>query len=386
MYKITMAKLLIIVRLFAESLFFPFLGIFLASKEYTTAQIGVIMGLIPICAIVCAPIYSKVFNNPKRVKRALTIMSVIEASLIILLMLFNSNYYIVIILIILIGISSSSNYGMLDSLLTLVCVENNKGFAGVRALGSASYLIGSLGSGFIINYINHEVIFAIAAICFISVSIIYMFVKAPEVNTGEKTKVSIKTILKNKAFIGYVIFYVLLIGSMQVGDDFYSIYLTSLGMKPYVYSLVMFGFISIEIIVLLILNKYRKINISLYFVSAVVLVIRAFIQAIPNINPYLLIASQLSRGVIWGIAIFLSTQYIVKLLGFNNSTTGIVLTTFCISVFSAIFKLCGGYIIDSIGYPKFYLILAIIALVALIYFTFYYILMKRRPIEELKPE
>ena len=84
MNKITMAKLLIIVRLFAESLFFPFLGIFLASKGYTTSQIGIIMGIMPICAIVCAPIYSKVFNNPKRVKRALTIMSVIEASLIIL--------------------------------------------------------------------------------------------------------------------------------------------------------------------------------------------------------------------------------------------------------------------------------------------------------------
>ena len=91
MNKITMAKVLIIVRLFAESLFFPFLGIFLASKGYTTSQIGIIMGIMPICAIVCAPIYSKVFNNPKKVKRALTIMSIIEASLIILLMLFNTN-------------------------------------------------------------------------------------------------------------------------------------------------------------------------------------------------------------------------------------------------------------------------------------------------------
>lgn len=386
MNKITMAKVLIIVRLFAESLFFPFLGIFLASKGYTTSQIGVIIGIIPICAIICAPIYSKVFNNPKRVKRALSVMSVIEAILIILLMLFNSNYYVVIMLIILIGISSSSNYGMLDSLLTLVCVENNKGFAFLRALGSASYLIGSLGSGFIINYINHEVIFAIAAICFILVSVIYIFVKAPEAVESEKVKVSIKEILKNKAFVGYIIFYVLLIGSMQVGDDFYSIYLTSLGMKPYIYSLVMFGFISIEIIVLLILNKYRKINISLYFISAVVLVIRAFIQSIPNINPYILIASQLSRGIIWGIAIFLSTQYIVKILGFNNSTTGIVLVTFCVSVFNAIFKLCGGYIIDTIGYPKFYLILAFIAIIALIYFSIYYMLVNKKQIKEMKPE
>ena len=374
----TKSKILLFLRLFGESLCLPYISLFLSGKGLTEAQLGIIIGLIPLTSLACTPLYAKFFNTPKRAKNALSVMGAIEAALVVALLFCNGNFAAAIVIIILISVTSSSNYGLLDSLLGLICSESGNKFGTVRIFGSIAYLTGSafcFGAGLLIKKIGgfllYELTFPFAAAMYVTVSVIFILVKAPEAPEKSGERVTIKSILGNGRFMGYVLFYVLMIGSMQVCDDFYSLYLVSKGNPDYYYSVVMLGFVAVEIATILIMNKLAKPELKYLFAACSVLIVRRIVQSLPFLPTWALIASQLPRGITWGIALFVSTPHIIKILGFEKSTTGIVLCWFFLAAFTSVFKLCGGYIIAAIGYPYFYTIFAVLAAADLVYFIFY---------------
>ena len=371
MSSVNKAKLLLFIRLLGESLCLPYISLFLLGKGFTQSEIGIVIGLIPLTALVCAPIYSKIFNTPKKAKAALTVMSSVEAALVVALLFFNKELWVVITLIVLLSIVSSSNYGLIDSLLGLICSESGKEFGTVRIFGSIAYLAGSLSAGFITKAVNYELTFAISAGLYVAVSVLLLFLKVPVHEAPQDKKPSVISVLTDKRFMGYVLFYVLFIGSMQVCDDFYSLYLVSKGNPDYYYSFVMLGFVGVEIVTMLLMNKFAKPEIKYLFIACGVLLVRMVIQSVPALPTWALIASQVTRGITWGMTLFVSTPYIIKLLGFERSTTGIVLCWFFLSAFTSVFKLCGGYIISAIGYPYFYMIFAAITLADLVYLALY---------------
>lgn len=371
MSSVNKAKLLLFIRLLGESLCLPYISLFLLGKGFTQSEIGIVIGLIPITALVCAPVYSKIFNTPKKAKNALTVFSSAEAALVVALLFFNKDLWTVITIIVLISIVSSSNYGLIDSLLGLICSESGKEFGTVRIFGSIAYLAGSLSAGFITKAVSYGLAFSLSAGLYVAVSVILLFVKVPVHEAPQDKNVSVRSVLSDRRFMGYVLFYVLFIGSMQVCDDFYSLYLVSKGSPDYYYSFVMLGFVGVEIITMLFMNRFAKPEIKYLFVAGGVLLARTVIQSVPVLPAWALIASQVSRGIIWGITLFVSTPYIIKLLGFERSTTGIVLCWFFLSAFTGVFKLCGGYIISAIGYPSFYTIFAVITFADLVYLALY---------------
>ncbi len=374
------AKLLLFLRLFGESLCLPYISLFLRGKGFTEGQLGIIIGLIPLTALLCTPLYAKFFNTPKKAKAALSVMGAVEAALVVALLVFGGNFVAAVALIIAISIMSSSNYGLLDSLLGLICSESGKQFGSVRVFGGIAYMTGSLccfGAGNIIRALGdaaqtlYRIAFPVAAGMYVIVSAIFLFVRAPEPPEKSTEKVTITGILGNGNFMGYVLFYVLMIGSMQVCDDFYSLYLVSKGNPDYLYSFVMLGFVLIEITTMLVMNKFAKPELKYLVIACGVLAVRLVIQSLPFLPTWALIASQLSRGITWGITLYVSTPHIIRILGFEKSTTGIVLCWFFLEAFTAVFKLCGGYIISAIGYPYFYMIFAALTVADLIYLIFY---------------
>ena len=369
-------RILVFIRFCGEALFFPFLSLFLASAGFTTGDIGLFIALIPITSCICAPIYSFLCKTPKQAKIALTVMTFIEPIFIVLLLL-SENFALSCLSIVCIGIFSSSNYGLLESFMALSCRAAEKPFSAVRLFGSISYTLAVLISGSIVKYFGYFVLFMIAVILFAITGILYCFIQAPK--TQEKqVQVSLKEILSNKWFIGYLIFYILTIGSMQVGDDFFSLYLQAKGSPDYLYAYVTVGFVCVEIIIMACFRfLYKKMDIAVFFLAAMALVIRFSVQMLPTADRTWLIAFQMLRGVVWGLILSLNSLFVVKILGFDSSTRGIVLVTFGLSIFTSIFKFCGGYIIEQIGYPRFYAILWGISLFGLIYFTIYYFLYRK---------
>ncbi|MDE5565541.1 MAG: MFS transporter [Anaeroplasmataceae bacterium] len=378
MSSLTRIKILTTLRYFAESLFFPYISLYFTSIGYTTSQIGILIALIPITAIVFNPIYTRFCKTPARTKNALMVMSIIEGLLIICL-LFSKPFWLSIVLLVLLSISSSSNYGLIDSLITLTCDEHDKPFSNVRIYGSASYMVGGFLAGYIAKWTSYPVLFSIALALFIVVGLIYFFIPVPKEVKTNSLNIRFKEILHNKKYLFYVGFYILLIGTMQVGDDFFSIYLKNRGCEDYIYSYVMLGFILVEVVIMFLLNHFwKRSSLPLYFLASGIFVVRMILQSIPTIPVGVLIASQLTRGITWGIALFVSSVYIKQILGFKTATKGIMFVMLCVSIYTAIFKFFGGSLIEWMGYSAFYSILAGLSLVSLVYFSFYYLYCKKR--------
>lgn len=370
-------KIITAIRYFAESLFFPFISLYFQSIGYSTSQIGILISLIPITAIIMNPIYSHFCKSPKITKNTLMVMGVLEAIFIIGL-IFTSEFWLSILLIILISIFSSSNFGLIDSFITLTCDQYEKPFSVVRIFGSASYMVGGFMAGYIAEWTSYPILFGIALVLFIVVSVLYYFIPVPKEVRTKSELIPFKKLFKNKLYIGYVIFYMLMIGTMTVGDDFYSIYLTSKGCADFVYSYVMTGFILVEVITMFLLNRFWNQSIlPLYFIGAFVFVVRMILESLPMASIGVLIGAQLSRGITWGIALYVNSVYIKKLLGFQSATKGIMFITLCNSIYTAVFKFFGGTIIEKIGYAAFYGILASIGVLAFVYFIFYFLFVKR---------
>ncbi len=377
MNSLTKMKILTAIRYFGESLFFPFISLYFQSIGYNTSQIGILIALIPISAIMMNPIYSHFCKSPTITKNTLMVMGLLEAIAIIGL-IFTSKFWVSILLIILISIFSSTNFGLIDSFITLTCDQYEKPFSAVRIFGSASYMVGGFMAGYIAEWTSYPILFGIALGLFIVVSILYYFIPVPKEVRTRSELIPLKKLFRNKLFIGYVVFYMLLNGTMTVGDDFFSIYLTSKGCADYVYSYVLTGFILVEVIIMLLLNRFWNRSIlPLYFIGTFVFVIRMILESLPMASIGVLIGAQLSRGITWGIILYVNSVYVKKLLGFKSATKGIMFITLCNSIYTAIFKFFGGMIIENIGYASFYGILAGISGIAFVYFIFYYLYIKR---------
>ncbi|MDE6656373.1 MAG: MFS transporter [Anaeroplasmataceae bacterium] len=384
MKNLTLCKILAFIRFFAEALFFPYISLYMSSKGLDVSQIGILIAAIPITSILCAPIYTKLCPNPKKTKLILMILSTIEAGCIILLTFLNS-FVSLLIGIILISIMSSSNYGMIDSLLTLVAEEEHKRYSSIRIYGSTSYMFGVFLSGIITKYTSYSISFYIACGLFVVVSVLYFLIKTPE-HKEEKEKPKLKEIVTNKFFIGYIFFYVLFIGSMQVGDDFFSLYMESKGGGEY-YNLVSFCFIGVEIITMLLLNRFgNKLGLRLFFVAGVLLIIRNIAHGIGGSSLWFIVGFQMLRGIIWAIALYLSSNFVSEVLGHTLASQGIILVMLGMQIFSATFKFSGGYIIKAIGYSNFYLILLGFSCLAFVYFCLYYFAYKRSKIKQISAQ
>lgn len=366
-------KILTFIRYFAESLFFPFISLYLQSVGFKTSQIGMMIGLIPLAGLIVNPIYSHFCKSYKITKNTLLVMSLIEAGLVILLTLNNSFGYCLTLLI-LIAVISSSNFGLIDSLLTKVAIDNSRTFSSIRIFGSTAYMIGSFVALYIARWITYNGLFYIAAGLFAITSFLYFICSSPKEEETKKESGSFKEVISNRLFILYLVFYVLLIGSMQIGDDFFALYITSKGAPDVYYSNTMLGFIFVEIVTMAILSKFSdKIpKMKLFFIGGGVLVLRLVLQAMPFMNVYALIASQLLRGITWAIALFVSSSFVLKILGDKNATRGIMLIMMIQQIYTSLFKFAGGYIIEMIGYANFYLIILIIVVIAYVYYFWFY--------------
>ena len=80
----------------------------------------------------------------------------------------------------------------------------------------------------------------------------------------------------------------------------------------------------------------------------------------------------LLKGVTWGIHAYLWGQFIVHITGKHNGTLAIIVEVFIVNVYQAVFKILMGHVIDHTSYYVFYLILACVEILALIFFIIIY--------------
>lgn len=353
-----------------DALFSPFIALYFISINFDDYQRGVLLALIPISTIIGNFIYGKIsgkLNKNINILRILTLINTIIFSL----YGFIDNFYALIILTILFGLHNSPYFSMQDGISVNFCEQEKKIYSNTRMFGSLGYCLALIGGYFIVDFIEYKYIFLIAGALFVIVNIILLFVKTNKENdlVIEKKEVSFKELFKNKVFIRYVIFYLLLIGIWTIGESYVSTYFNSLEIKDSYYSLMFGAQVGIETIVILLLGKLIKDRKKLKYVlivSSIVIALRYLLMGTYIPVNILLIISALTRGIGWGGFLFSHLALTKKILGIDLTTKGITFLAIITNLLGTIGNFVSPYIYNNLSLQWLYLIFGIIQVIGVI--------------------
>lgn len=372
MKDLTKLKILVFSKFFAEAMFLPFLALYYKSLGFNEAVIGLFIAIPPIVGISLTPVYSLLCKNVKVAKIIYSIICTIDLAVMFLYFVFTARNELLAVIIVY-NIFNANNFGMLEGIST-VCAANNKtDYARVRVFGSFAYAFGLLTSGFLTRIGSFKIAAYISGLLTLIAIIFCILLKVtPKEEKIEKR--SIKGFLTNKHYFIFVLFYTIYIGTMNVGDDFFSTYLNvNYNFSFDSYGYLQSSFVIIEGLVVIFLFTFKKKFKfrHLYIFGITLAIIRFFITTMNAPLP-LIVISGLTRGITWGIHTYLWAQFVINIVGKNNGTLAIMICSLILNSYQAVMKIVMGNFIENNGYFLFYLILTYILIFALIYFIIIY--------------
>lgn len=379
-------KLLTFLRYLGDAFFYPFFSLYLKETNMVESRIGFILSISPVIAIIANPIYSYLCKDIIKTKRILNIITILEG-IIIFIISFSTNFTLITCLVFLMAIFGSCHYGLLDSLTTVYSSENKISYSSVRVFGSIAYILGTTIGGYVIEFFNFRWAFGLACILFVLCGVIYSLIKPIDLNNNTNNynnnidtynKNNRLSIFKDSKYLGFAIFYALLMSVTTSTDHFFSLYLESRGINSNEYGLVYSYFVLFEVITIFLLTKLKpKISSEgLLVISCLSLSTRLLCNCLYLPVPVIIIISGF-RGIGYAILLHISFQYVINIVGNKNGTFAIMMMTLFSQLLIALFENINGTIIEKHSYKVFYFINFILAISITVFSLIRYCLSKK---------
>ena len=200
-------KIIYFIKFFADALFSGYLSMFFASKiDRFSFEYGVLLGVIPFCALIGNFIWGLFSKNLKKNLLLVKIIISLESIAMLLFITIGNDFVTLLISTILFGLFNSPCFSMQDGIGSTYSKEENVPYQSIRYMGSCGYLFALIvGAGLISLFKNNYVyIFLIALILNLICLILWFFIKPFEnVTSEEKKKVTFLETISNKTFILY---------------------------------------------------------------------------------------------------------------------------------------------------------------------------------------
>lgn len=353
----------------SNALFLSFFQIFLASKGFNESKIGIISSITPLLCIIANPLCSLIGKNNKRIRYLLLALSVLEA--IVILLVYKVNEFSLLILVMcLVAIIDPPLFVILDSYTSSLVKENDLNFSYIRIVGTFSYALGTFISGLIIENFGYSLLFISASILMIISSIVILFLKENK-NNEEREKGDFKRLLSNKNFLIIGIYFIFILSFASLGDTYISIYLTNeLNLKESGFGLVSSLWVVIELLVVLILNKFNIKNEKILLIIMGISYLSRLLFMGLEVSLPLAIFGALLRGVGMGINIYLYVPLIIKLVKGSNISSALLLVALFKSILSTVFISISGFFIESNGYSMIFIIWSILFIFVILGYYF----------------
>ena len=322
------------------------------------------MAIIPIATILGNLIYGKLSGKLKRNINLVKILSLVNAIVIILFGL-TKNFYVLLALTTLFGLHNSPYFSLEDGVGVALCEKENKIYSRTRMFGSIGYCLALLSGSYIVTLLNYTYIFLIAGFFFLLINVIALFIKVSqeENETNVNKKASFKDLFKNKTFIFYSIFYLLLNGMWVIGESYLSTYFNYLNVSDSQYSLMYGVQVGIEILVIFILSKVLdkfKNTSVLLLLSCIVILSRYLLLGTNLPATSLMVITSILRGIGWGAFLSSHLPVVKKILGIDLTTKGITCLVMMANLLGSIGNLVAPYIYTSLSLQWLYLIFGFI--------------------------
>lgn len=353
----------------SNALFLSFFQIFLASKGFNESKIGIISSITPLLCIIANPLCSLIGKNNKRIRYLLLALSVLEA--IVILLVYKVNEFSLLILVMcLVAIIDPPLFVILDSYTSSLVKENDLNFSYIRIVGTFSYALGTFISGLIIENFGYSLLFISASILMIISSIVILFLKENK-NNEEREKGDFKRLLSNKNFLIIGIYFIFILSFASLGDTYISIYLTNeLNLKESGFGLVSSLWVVIELLVVLILNRFNIKNEKMLLIIMGISYLSRLLFMGLEVSLPLAIVGALLRGVGMGINIYLYVPLIIKLVKGSNISSALLLVALFKSILSTVFISISGFFIESNGYSMIFIIWSILFIFVILGYYF----------------
>lgn len=358
-------------RYFADALFFSFYQIYILSIGLTEEKLGIIVGIMPIIVIAVNPLWNKSIKTINSNKKIMQIMTLIEGIAIIIfghLSIFES----LIITASVIAILDQPFYGMLDGYTTIFSNEYKIEFVKIRKYGSIAYILGSFIGGLLIKYCGYKLTFIISGILYfipcLTFGLIKPFKQNEQIKENQTDKFSIQKLLKNKEFITYAIIYVVMFGTAYIAMNFFNAYLVNVrGIKEYYSGYIKAYDVTLEVLTIILLTKYgKKIKDTTLYLIISIFYLSKILPIALNMPTFVIIFSSGLHGIGFGSLLYIHYKHILKLVGEELTTTGLLLIAILNAIYTSIGNILIGYLIKYQGYPNSFKLLLIFSITIVI--------------------
>ena len=368
-------KIIYFIKFFADAIFTGYLTMFFEqSFSRNTWEYGILLGVIPFCALTGNFIWGLLSKNVSKNLFLIKIILSLESIFMIVLMSNNKDFISLLISTILFSLFNSPCFTMQDGLASIFSKKENTNYPSIRYMGSTGYLCALLVGSLLLRLFsnNFVYIFIFAVILNIICLVLWFFIKPfKDVEKEEVKKIKFTEVLKNKTFVLYFISYLLIIGSNSVADSYLFSRFKEVNIEESIYSLIVASEVLIEIIVMVLINKFIKEDkyVLILKIAVSVIFLRTVLFGFDLPLIALMFAASL-RGIGWGGFIAVHLMIVRKIVSNNLVTKAISILTILYSLFNGVVTIVAPSIYNNISLPGFYLLLSITMLIGIIILMF----------------
>ncbi len=361
-------RLMTFFRYFGDCLFYGYFYLFLKSRNLLESQIGAICAITPIVSLLCNPFWNVLSKNANTNRNIMRVITILEG---IFIILYTKCYSLEMIALItcLVAMVGSPFYSLHDGFCGTYAEVYQKNYTKIRFIGTFAYFCGTIAAALVLRLMpnNYSLLLVLGGVIFISVSVWFFFIKPIDlklISDSSEIKRDYKAVLKNKVFWFYMFIYFILITIPYSTDSYVGLYFTEhKDIDSSIWSLVFGSVILVEFFILLFLSKHgdRFDNTKLFFIAGLAYSFRAIILAFNPPLP-LLIMGALFRGIGYGFFVHVNIRLIKRICGIENVTAGLFILAIGVALVQTISSYVFGNLVQLLGYPMFFGIIAIIGL------------------------
>ena len=353
-----------LIRYFGDSLFYNFLNRYYYYLGFSSFELGILLALLPLMAVISNLVLSKVANSNRRNFILLLIWSLLEG-LGICGFFFAKSFVFVLLLDIVCFFCTTSYYNLLDTFGVKICEVNSKSFSSIRVFGTIGYILGTFLGGIFIKKLSYEVTFLIGGSLYLLTCVLllgFKFIDFKESEEKEVVKIEYKKIFSNKCFIYYFIFGVILISINNSSDSLYGLFTASIGVNDDIYGYFSSFTVAIEAILLFLTSFFkRKRFFLLLSIGLIAEIVKLVFFSIPNMNEYYYLSAQLLRGITFGSYLASNVALLMDVLNEKYFSSGLFILTSMQQLVLALINNVSPHLVNSIGYNLTFLILLTIS-------------------------
>lgn len=372
--QIRFLKALSFLHIGGKAIILPFLPLFLHYQQFSSIEIGTVMGVAPIISIIAQPIVGFVSDKYKNIKGILIILylAVIASSF---GLFFTGDFWVVFLSFVLLHFALSPCSPLIDSMsLKSLGAERRHEYGKIRLWGSLGFAVTAGISGPILVWIGIEQIYILFWFIMLATIFLISFLKDETQSSESVDLKSVGKVFKNKSFVIFLLLCLLIMIPHRTNDTMIVLHLENLGATTFMIGMAWALAAISEVPVFYYLTKKIMAFNHLFLLGLIAALYTLRWLLYGMIESALIVTLlQLSQGITFGLFWLVALQTAVRFIPNHLRSTGqALLASVCFGLGGAIGGTTGGWIFDSFGSLAMYRMMALICLGATICIFLFY--------------